>query len=168
MRSSTDQRRRLQLGGASCSREAGALTRLVYVSAATIPRGQGHFRAEMSDIMAACERNNPRAGITGVLVYDRGRFIQMLEGPRACVDRIYARICEDTRHTEITLRLIEPARERLFEDWAMSFANAGDAPLPLRATSGWCELDRGALISRLREIHDRQAVMNLRLAEGRR
>ncbi|WP_429911816.1 BLUF domain-containing protein [Glycocaulis sp.] len=155
-------RRRLRLEGTPCPGEAAVLTRLVYISAVAIARGQGHFRSELADIMAACERYNPRAGITGVLVYDRGRFIQMLEGPKAAVEDIYARICNDTRHAEVTLLLNEPASERLFDDWAMAFANAGDAPLPVKASSGWVELDRDGLLSRLREIHDHQAVMNLR------
>lgn len=169
MKSPADhERHRLHLDGASRSREAGTLTRLVYVSDATIPRGRGHFRAEMSDIMAACERNNPRAGITGVLVYDRGRFIQMLEGPKAAVERVFARICEDTRHTQVTAVLKEPVSRRLFADWAMAFANAGEAPLPVRADGGWRALDRETLLSRLQEIHDHHAVMNLHLADGAR
>lgn len=156
--------RQLHLGKAPRSgTKAARLIRLVYVSAVAIPHGQGHFRAEISDIMAACERHNRRSGITGVLVYDRGRFIQMLEGPQAAVDRIYARICEDTRHTEVTVLLKEPANERLFDDWAMAFANASEVPLPARASSGWKEMDRETLLRRLTEIHDVDAVMSLRL-----
>lgn len=156
-------RRRLRLQPLASGQNDTALVRLVYISAVAIPRGQGHFRAEMADIMAACERYNPQANVTGLLVYDRGRFVQLLEGPKAAVEDIYARICNDTRHTEVTLLLNEPASERLFDDWAMAFANAGDAPLPVAASSGWLELDRDALLARITDAHDHHAVMSLKL-----
>jgi hypothetical protein len=158
--------RELRLVGSAS--KAGPLVRLIYASRAAIPRGPGHFRSEISDIMAACERHNARAGITGVLVYDRGRFVQMLEGPEAAVDSIYARICQDTRHTDITVLLKEPAGKRLFRDWAMAFANAGDAPLPANASAGWAEMGRKALLERLTDIHDHHAVMSLQPARQER
>jgi hypothetical protein len=149
-------------GGEACRVvKAPRLTRLVYVSTVAISRETGHFRTEIADIMAACYRNNGPAGITGVLVHDRGCFVQLLEGPKAAVDGIYARICEDTRHTAITQVFYEPAGERLFGDWAMAFANAGDIPLPAAASSDWLDLDRDALLARLAEVHDGYAVMNL-------
>lgn len=154
--------RHLRLGSTPRTGADGQLARLVYASTSVIARERGQFRSEMADIMAACERNNPRAGITGVLVYDRGRFIQVLEGPHGGVKDIYARICEDTRHTAITLLLEEPASERLFEDWAMAFANAGEAPLPASARSDWNDLDKQSLLLRLTEIHARHSVMNFR------
>lgn len=151
--------RELRLAGSAP--KAGPLVRLIYASRAAIPRGAGHFRSELADIMAACERHNARSGITGVLVYDRGRFVQMLEGPETAVDGIYARICQDTRHADITLLLKEPAGKRLFQDWAMAFANAGEAPLAASASAGWAEMGREALLERLADIHDHHAVMNL-------
>lgn len=160
--------RHLRLGRAPHTGEDGQLARLVYASTSVIARAQGHFRSELADIMAACERNNPRAGITGLLVYDRGRFIQLLEGPQGRLKEIYGRICEDTRHTDITALLEEPASERLFEAWAMAFANAGDAPLPASARSDWNDLDRHSLLSRLTDIHDRYSVMNFRPAAQER
>lgn len=97
--------------------------RVIYTSVSEIPRNEIVFKIEIGDIMEACARNNPRAGVTGVLVFDRGRFIQLLEGPKAGVERIMASIAEDSRHSEVAELLSEPAPERLFADWSMAFVN---------------------------------------------
>jgi len=121
--------RTLNLGRDRVDLQGEPLARLVYLSVCAIPRGKGHFRAEIADIIAACERNNTPAGITGILIHDRGRFIQLLEGPAEALDHLFERIRSDTRHKQVSRLLHEPCSSRITPDWSMAFVNAADTPL---------------------------------------
>lgn len=156
--------RTLNLGRGREPANGKPLMRLVYLSVCVIPRGKGHFRSEIADIILACERNNTSASITGILVHDRGRFIQLLEGPEGAIDRLFARIRSDTRHTGVTLLLHEPCPDRLMPDWSMAFLNAGDATLRDDEVSDWQDSSREELIARLLQARDELSVMRLPLA----
>ena len=68
---------------------------------------------------------NERAGITGVLMYGGGRFMQVLEGCPAAVRCLYARIAADPRHGRLEKLADGLVARREFTEWRMSFA-----PLP--------------------------------------
>ena len=71
---------------------------------------------------------NERAGITGVLMYGGGRFVQVLEGCPAAVRCLYARIAADPRHSRLEKLADGMLPRREFTEWHMSFA-----PLPTLA-----------------------------------
>lgn len=144
------------------------MARLVYLSACAIPRGKGHFRAEIADIISACERNNTAADITGILIHDRGRFIQLLEGRPAAVTAVFSAIRRDSRHEQVTILLQETAGHRLMPDWSMAFLNAEETPLHGNEASGWLDLDSDELIARLQQARDELSVMRLPLAVRRK
>ncbi len=76
--------------------------------------------AGMAEIIETSRRNNPACGITGLLVYGGGMFLQWLEGPREPVTALMATLAADPRHDAIVrLYAIEGVRERLFPDWDM-------------------------------------------------
>lgn len=54
--------------------------------------------ATLNEILSVSRRNNEPAGITGMLMYLEGGFLQVLEGERAQVESTYQRICADKRH----------------------------------------------------------------------
>jgi len=95
------------------------LVRLIYCSRAA----QGVDAEELHAILKASRANNPRDGITGVLCFSEGYFIQVLEGGRAALNRLYNRVVADPRHTEVTLLGYEEIHERRFSGWAMGQAN---------------------------------------------
>lgn len=68
------------------------------------------------------EYNAPR-GITGLLLYKDGVFVQALEGPEAELQALYARIQQDPRHENVTTLLQGSMQGRLFPRWAMGFQN---------------------------------------------
>jgi hypothetical protein len=72
---------------------------------------------ELQSLVAAARGRNRRAGITGMLLYDGGRFLQTLEGPPEAVDRLWSSIQRDPRHGdfEVLSQHIVPAR--LFSGW---------------------------------------------------
>lgn len=73
----------------------------------------------LAGILSAARRNNPREGITGALICRHDVYLQLIEGPEAAIDALYARILADDRHTNIALLLTETLGERLFPAWAM-------------------------------------------------
>ncbi len=102
---------------------------LLYVSRSAVSTEPGQFEATIRSILAAAARHNRPAAITGALLYDRGRFLQWLEGPRAAVERRYAKIVEDPRHTDLEVVLRQPSPERRFAQWRMAFVNVGQAAI---------------------------------------
>ena len=74
---------------------------------------------ELLAILRKSKVNNPRHGVTGVLCYSGGIFLQVLEGGRSAVNHLYNRIAADVRHTQVELLSYEEIGERQFAGWAM-------------------------------------------------
>ena|SRR6185312_13282876 len=77
-------------------------------------------QALLDDILAASRRNNAGAGISGMLLYLDGGFMQVLEGEEAAVAAVYARIAKDKRHWNAQV-LLDREAPRAFADWSMGF-----------------------------------------------
>ncbi len=91
------------------------LVRLLYASrAATTVDGD-----VLGSILRQCRANNPALGVTGVLCHSGGLFMQVLEGGRSVVNRIYNSIAADPRHTDVELLSYEEINERRFAGWSM-------------------------------------------------
>ena len=106
---------------------------LVYVSSAVRPFSP----TELVDLLTNCHENNAALGITGMLLYKDGNFMQVLEGEEAVVRMLYAKVGRDSRHRGLLTLLEGPRAERQFPDWSMGFRdlNAPDA----LATPGYSE-----------------------------
>lgn len=91
------------------------LVRLLYAS-----RAANEFDAEaLSQIVKQSKRNNQEQGVTGLLCHSGNLFMQVLEGGRGAVNRIYNRIVSDPRHREVELLSYEEIDERRFAGWSM-------------------------------------------------
>ena len=122
------------------------LTSLVYVSSAVELFSQAELRA----LLDTSRRNNSRSGITGMLLYKDGNFLQVLEGPATAIRDVHVRINRDPRHTGLITLMERPITERQFADWSMGFRNLADPGL--RAAPGYSEflnipLKEAALVS---------------------
>lgn len=95
------------------------LVRLIYASRAASGTGAEALAA----IMKTSRANNTAAGITGVLVFSDGVFLQLLEGGRNAVSVLYNRIACDSRHQDVVLLGYDEVDERRFAGWAMGQAN---------------------------------------------
>lgn len=62
-------------------------------------------------------------GISGMLVFLDGKFIQLLEGDKTVVLSTYNKIIQDKRHYNITRVLEGASAEPIFKDWSMGFKN---------------------------------------------
>lgn len=65
--------------------------------------------------------SNRRDDVTGLLLFNSRRFLQVLEGPRDAVDRIFARIYSDPRHRAVVKLREGQIDAREFGAWAMAF-----------------------------------------------
>lgn len=95
------------------------LVRLLYASRATAPADA----ATIAAILQQSRRHNPPAGITGVLCHSERLFLQVLEGGREQVNRLYARIMADPRHADVTLLHYTEISERRYAGWTMGQTN---------------------------------------------
>ena len=96
------------------------LKQKIYVSALA-----GGDDSVLADILRASQKNNARDGITGMLLYADGNFLQVLEGPPEAVERTFARIERDPRHTQVIVMSDEPTQRRDFADWSMGLRRLG-------------------------------------------
>jgi hypothetical protein len=74
-------------------------------------------------ILAQSRNHNPASGITGILCYGGGIFLQALEGGRQQVSALYGHIQKDVRHTDVVLLHYEEIMERRFGGWTMGQVN---------------------------------------------
>ena len=95
------------------------LVRLMYVSRASNSVNQN----ELVAILKKSKANNAGSGITGVLCFSAGIFLQVLEGGRSQVSALYNKIVNDSRHYEVVLLSYEEVGERAFAGWSMGRAN---------------------------------------------
>ena len=97
------------------------LVRLMYASRAVPTVNQD----ELIAILRKSKANNPAIGVTGVLCFSEGIFLQALEGGRSAVNQLYNRIVGDPRHSHVELLCYEEIGERRFAGWSMGQVNMG-------------------------------------------
>jgi hypothetical protein len=91
------------------------LVRLMYASRAAASMDTDALAA----IMKKSRAHNPQVGVTGVLCFSGGIFLQVLEGGRLPVSQLYNRIAGDARHHDVALLRYEEIGERRFAGWSM-------------------------------------------------
>lgn len=101
------------------------LIQLVYVSQAT----KDFEDAELTRLLEGIRPNNGKLGISGMLLYDGGAFMQVLEGDREVLENLYERIECDPRHTGLVKILQKTIAKRQFPDWTMGFSTISDEML---------------------------------------
>jgi hypothetical protein len=97
------------------------LKRVIYVSEKT-----DSSDASLAQIIASSTKNNLETGVTGCLLSGSNSFLQLLEGPRQTIDRLYKMINADSRHKNVVMLTDEDIDDRLFASWSMKLAPFGD------------------------------------------
>ena len=93
------------------------LDSLVYVSSAVRLLSLD----EIAHLLGRARERNSEYGVTGILLYIGGNFMQYLEGPKAHLDTIYEIIRRDKLHSGLILISREAVEHRQFGDWSMAF-----------------------------------------------
>ena len=94
------------------------LVRLLYASRAVDTRQEA-----IEAILAQSRQANPAGGITGILCYGGGIFLQAIEGGRMAVSDLFGHIMKDPRHKDVVLLHYEEITERRFGGWTMGQVN---------------------------------------------
>ena len=97
-----------------------ALIQLIYVSNLV-----KQDESQLASILESAVRHNREDGITGMLLYSGGNFLQVLEGPREQVRSTYERIFRDTRHGNIIELSEDEVPARHFSTWSMGYRQLG-------------------------------------------
>jgi Sensors of blue-light using FAD len=91
---------------------------------------------------------NTENDITGVLCEGQGVYLQVLEGERSKVTRLYSRISADPRHTDLELIHCECITEKRYGKWSMARVSLSDVDPQTKIV--WPDLDpyspSGALV----------------------
>ena len=90
---------------------------LVYTSHAVKPFSED----DLLQLLKQCRTFNKSKSITGMLLYIQGKFIQVLEGEKIDIQRLYASIYTDPRHKRVSLIIEGNSPDRIFKDWSMGF-----------------------------------------------
>lgn len=101
--------------------QQGDLVSVVYVSSSVRKLDE----SEILDILRISQRNNQRRGITGMLLYKDGNFLQVLEGPDAEVSQLLETLERDPRHRGFIILIKKRIPERQFPNWSMAFKDLG-------------------------------------------
>lgn len=94
----------------------GRFRRIVYASTATARTDDD----TQIDILRQSRANNGLNGISGILLSDGRRFLQVLEGTPEAIAHVFAQISADPRHAEVRMLLDELDSRRIFSGWTMA------------------------------------------------
>jgi Sensors of blue-light using FAD len=94
------------------------LVRLLYASRVADDRPE-----VIEDILSQSRQCNPASGITGILCFGGGIFLQAIEGGRLAVSELYNHIQRDARHKDVVLLQYDEITERRFGGWTMGQVN---------------------------------------------
>ncbi|MCR9151248.1 MAG: BLUF domain-containing protein [Rhodobacteraceae bacterium] len=111
-----------------------ALHRLIYCS-----RARNLDETAIRQILDACERNNPKDYISGMLLFTSDFFVQLLEGSRSAISQRFLKIAIDPRHADVEILSSNVSDVRIFDRWSMHYvavASASDASLRRFSSNG--------------------------------
>ena len=96
---------------------------ITYISQATsslidLPVPQG-----LAMVCARSRRANSRIGVTSVLAYRNGYYLQSLEGPDNAVDSVFEAIKQDSLHQNLSLIFGHVTAKRYFPNWPMKLTS---------------------------------------------
>ena len=106
---------------------------IAYVSAAS----WNLLDEELEHIVSESRRRNALNGVTGVLLYCDGNFMQYLEGEEDAVIETFTRIRASESHYQINELMNQPIHEREFCDWTMGLSRPTPEEFVELAAARW-------------------------------
>jgi hypothetical protein len=101
------------------------MIRVTYISQASEPLSADGLLG----LLNQCHRNNTAKGLTGMLLFGNGTFLQSIEGEATVVDPLIERISKDPRHRDIKIVRRDEITERQYSDWSMGFERVTESTL---------------------------------------
>ncbi|MGJ8640376.1 MAG: BLUF domain-containing protein [Opitutaceae bacterium] len=131
---------------------------IIYISDYT--KTAAELSQHLEDICRISKEQNPKFGITGLLFYHNGNFLQVIEGEKANLESLMSALERDPRHKNITRVIDSEVFERGFSDWNMDAFNLNASDSISRealaeyskAFSKQCNMDTFAFIETLKSM----------------
>ncbi|MBF0266397.1 MAG: BLUF domain-containing protein [Gammaproteobacteria bacterium] len=98
--------------------EAITIKRIIYTSDASPSFNEKY----LPQLVESCQKQNTELGVSGILLYGTGKFLQVLEGDETEIDNIFIRILKDERHQNIIVIEENTIKKKDFENWSMGFS----------------------------------------------
>ena len=93
------------------------LFKIVYCSRATkLPSS-----TELNALLIQARNFNSANGITGILLYKDGSYLQYIEGEQEVINQLYTSIKRDQRHYNVKTLVSGKIEQRVFHNWHMGF-----------------------------------------------
>ena len=91
------------------------LKTLTYTSLASLDLSEG----DLDDILAVARHANAIEGVSGLLIFNGVRFLQIIEGSEAAIDGLVTRLRRDHRHSAFEVQDERSVKEQTFPQWSM-------------------------------------------------
>lgn len=124
---------------------------LIYMSSATKYLSE----EEINALLVQARHFNINNDITGVLLYIEGDFLQVLEGRKDTIEKLFENIKRDKRHKSVIVIYEGNKIKRQFPDWSMGFHSSTYELL--RNIPGFENLNKRNLMN----IEDKTAIVLL-------
>ena len=119
---------------------------IVYSSIAT----KKILKSDLVIILRKARTNNRFSEVTGLLIYVDGHFLQILEGEKGKVHKVFSKISLDARHKDCQVIYEGDSDRRYFPRWEMAYASPSANEL-----SAWSGLhDTTSIESAIAKIKD--------------
>jgi len=136
------------------------MIQLTYISTATRPMTAN----DLMDILRSARAHNANNGVTGMLLYSNGTFVQVLEGEERILDELLSVITRDPRHTALHVVEKKKIEAREYAEWSMGFKRLGKETLRgVPGLNGFFETDFNN-----ENLGDKLALINKLLGHFRR
>lgn len=103
---------------------AQQLYRMTYASHAAFKAFpvEGGIDGNIAQILHTARIANQKQGLVGALYYGNGCFFQCLEGTKAAIDTLLAKLQQDTRHKNLKVLSYDAINSTGFSSWKMKYA----------------------------------------------
>lgn len=108
---------------------------------------------ELQELLAKSRKNNVINGITGLLLYIDKDFLQVLEGEKDDVLKLYHKIEKDGRNSSVIPVFRCDVEERQFASWDMGFSKTSYSVL--KQDSQFEKISKATLVN----IEDKTAII---------
>jgi hypothetical protein len=98
------------------------ISQIVYASTAL----RAFTKPDLQALLQEIRQKNTELGVTGLLLYKDGNFMQVLEGEQEILTRLISVIEHDSRHQSLVVLLRGSSEQRSFPDWSMGFRDLAD------------------------------------------
>lgn len=92
---------------------------LIYICSAAITPSE----TDLFDLLSQARSRNQSLNVTGMLLYDKDTYIQVLEGEQKDFYRVLNSIRRDARAGRLITLVEEEIEDRDFPNWSMGFRN---------------------------------------------